>query len=407
MENNLNNRLYCKNPYLTEFKAKILEKLIINGQYAIVLDNTAFYPTSGGQPNDLGYIQNVPIVDVIEDNEKVIHILKENIEEKYGDIVVGKINWKRRFDHMQQHTGQHLLSAILMNHWQKETLSFHMGRDICTLDIPFVSLDEGKVSFLEVIANQVIYENRPIRHYFTQNNSENSTEKLRKLGKKHKELRIIEIEKLDRTACGGTHCQHTGEIGMIKITGWENRKDKIRISFICGKRALADYHKKHFIIKSLSNFFTTGIDQLEEKIIKLSKENKELAKKSNLLEKKLITYEVEKLKQNIITDKNGFSIISKIYLEKNIQQLKQIAIILIKETGCLVIIGANKPEPVLCLACPQEYDTNLVELMKEITKEYGGKGGGTNVLVMSKFDRPKELEMAFKKVTEKISGRNI
>jgi len=164
----LNKRLYYKDPYLKEFKGKILEKIRIDGKPAIVLDNTCFYPTSGGQPNDLGYIQNMPIVDVIEDKEKIVHILKEDIEEKCEDTIIGKIDWKRRFDHMQQHSGQHILSAAFEKLWDADTVSFNLGDEICSIDIMKDNITSEEIKKVEELANDIVLKNMPIEVYFVE-----------------------------------------------------------------------------------------------------------------------------------------------------------------------------------------------------------------------------------------------
>ncbi len=164
----LSKRLYYEEPYLQEFKGKIIEKIKIDGKSALILDNTCFYPTSGGQPNDLGYIQGVSIVDVIEDNEKIIHVLKGGIEEECGDTVIGKIDWKRRFDHMQQHSGQHILSATFEKLWNADTVSFNLGDEICTLDIMKDNITSEEVKKAEILSNDIVLENKPIKVYFVE-----------------------------------------------------------------------------------------------------------------------------------------------------------------------------------------------------------------------------------------------
>jgi alanyl-tRNA synthetase len=291
----LTKRLYYEESYLQEFKGKILKKIKIDGKPALILDNTCFYPTSGGQPNDLGYIQGVSIVDVIEDNEKIIHVLKGGIEEECGDTVIGKIDWKRRFDHMQQHLGQHILSGALMKLWSAKTLSFHLGEEVCTLDIAKEKLTEEEAKKVEECTNEIIFDNRPVKCYFVEEEEEVKRLNLRKVPEKTGKIRIIEVEDFDLSACGGTHCRATGEVGMIKITKWEKRGEKIRLEFICGRRAWKDYFWKNEVIKNISNKLTIKDSELGEAIDRMLEERKEIGKELKEFKEKLQEHEAKRL----------------------------------------------------------------------------------------------------------------
>lgn len=219
--------MYYQDSYLKEFKAKILKKVKINNHPAVILDKTAFYPTSGGQPYDKGVIQDIPVVEVVEEGDMIIHILKKELKDNINSEVVGKIDWKRRFDHMQQHLGQHILSGALMEMWGVETLSFHLGEKICTLDIAKEKFSEEEAKKAEECANKIIFDNRLVNCYFVEGEEELKRLNLRKVPEKTGEIRIIEVADFDISACGGTHCRATGEVGMIKITKWEKRGNKI------------------------------------------------------------------------------------------------------------------------------------------------------------------------------------
>ena len=161
-------RLYYQDSYLKEFKARILKKIKIGNQPAVILDRTAFYPTSGGQPFDKGVIQDSPVVEVVEEGKKIIHILREEIEEDINSEVTGRIDWERRFDHMQQHLGQHILSGALMKLWGAETVSFHLGEEVCTLDITKEKFAIEEAKKAEECANKIIFDNRLIKCYFVE-----------------------------------------------------------------------------------------------------------------------------------------------------------------------------------------------------------------------------------------------
>jgi len=396
-------KLYHNDSYQITFQASIVEKYKDRERYALILNQTCFYPTSGGQINDRGVIEGLTVLAVEEENGKLIHYLQDEIKAAIGDTVTGRIDWQYRFDHMQQHTGQHILSGALMKLWQKDTQSFHMGEDICTLDIAAMVLDEQKVTELERLANQIIYEDRVIELYFVKNSAqlkEKST--LRIKNEQLEELRIIEIERFDKSACGGTHCHRTGEVGLIKIIGWENRKDKIRLSFLCGYRALTDYQQKHHIVKKLSHYFTTGVDQLEEKIIQLNEEQKELTKLYNKMEKRIIEGESEELKDKNRRKEKVFFLIEKLFMEQKIQNIRQIAQLLAKDEKTITILGAEKPEPVLCLTLSSDLNYPIKEIFNQVMFEFGGKGGGAKHFVLGKLEREEDVKQAYQRAIQLI-----
>ena len=220
-------KLYHKDPYKISFQATILEKYVDRDKHVLILDKTIFYPNSGGQICDRGIIEGISVIDVEEHDGKVIHFLEKEVFAGIGDSVSGNIDWPYRFDHMQQHTGQHILSGALMKLWERDTQSFHMGSDICTLDISYIDIDDQKIIELESLSNQVIYEDRVIMDYFVENTDTRIDRNTLRIKQKHfEQLRIIEIADFDLSACGGTHCNRTGEVGIIKIIGWEKDKDK-------------------------------------------------------------------------------------------------------------------------------------------------------------------------------------
>jgi len=397
-------KLFHTDSYKKKFQAKVINVQQKNDLIELILNQTCFYPEAGGQICDKGNISGFPVVDVQELDGNIIHYLKGDARFNPGMSVNGEIEWETRFDHMQQHTGQHILSSVLKELWQKETLSFHMGVEICTIDIPFTSLEEKKIEELECFCNKIIYSNKPIYQYYIDENKSDIYEELRKKQQKlNEKLRIVEIAEYDINACGGTHCRNTGEVAIIKISNWERRKDKTRISFLCGHRGFLDYQNKHYIVKNLSNLFTTGISNLEEKVIKLSKEKKELDKENRSLEKRILQFEVEILKNKANTGENGYLIINKTFSGKTVQQLKNLALAIINEDNYLVILGAERPEPVLCLGCSQNISIHMGNLLKKLLDNGKGKGGGSEYLAMAKLKNNEELPLINKTIVKYIS----
>jgi len=373
----LSKRLFYEEPYLQEFKGKILEKVRIDGKPALILDNTCFYPTSGGQPNDLGCIQNVLIVDVIEDNEKIIHVLKEDIIEECGDIVIGKINWKRRFDHMQQHLGQHILSGALIKLWGAETVSFHLGEEVCTLDIAKEKLTEEEAKKTEECANEIIFDNRLVKCYFVEGEEELKRLNLRKVPEKTGKIRIVEVENFDLSACGGTHCRAAGEVGLIKITKWEKRGEKIRLEFICGRRAWKDYFWKNEVIKNISNKLTIKDSELGEAIDRMLEERKEIRKELKEFKEKLQDYEVRNLINESYLKNDGIKIISKIFEDKNFQEVRELVQKIINlDESVVVLFGVKSEEAKILFACSRALKYDMNGLIREAGKFIEGRGGG-------------------------------
>lgn len=374
----MNKRLYYKDPYLKEFKGKILEKIRIDGKPAIVLDNTCFYPTSGGQPNDLGYIQNMPIVDVIEDKEKIIHILKEDIEEKCEDTIIGKIDWKRRFDHMQQHSGQHILSAAFEKLWDADTVSFNLGDEICSIDIMKDNITSEEIKKVEELANDIVLKNMPIEVYFVEREKVGKLN-LRKLPLQKGKIRIVEVKDFDVCACCGTHCRTTGEIGLIKILKWENRGAKIRIDFLCGKRSLKDYFWKNELIRNISNKLTIKDSELGEVVERMLEEKKDTRKKLREYKEKLQAHEANKLINESILDDNGVKIMKKVFEQKCFQEVRELVQKSINLDDSIVIFAGikNKGEGAKILfACSKTLKYDINKLIREAGKFIEGRGGG-------------------------------
>ncbi len=223
-------RLYYTDAYLTEFDATVLE--LADGGRRAYLDRTAFYPTSGGQPFDRGWLGEAEVVDVVDEGERIAHLLASPGGEARAR---GRIDWTRRFDHMQQHTGQHLLSAVIAELFGWQTLSVHFGRESATLDLEAASPSHEQIVGAEMRANEVVVENRAVRVSFEDASAAGA---LRKPTDREGALRIVSIEGLDRSACGGTHVRATGEIGCILVRKVERVKQHARLEFLCGSRAV-------------------------------------------------------------------------------------------------------------------------------------------------------------------------
>jgi len=391
----LTERLYYEDSYLKEFRTKVLKKVKIDNRRAVVLNETAFYPTSGGQPYDKGVIQDVPVVEVVEEGDEIIHILKEELKEKINSEVVGKIGWERRFDHMQQHLGQHILSGALMKLWSAETVSFHLGEEVCTLDIAKEKLTEEEAKKAEECANEIIFDNRPVKCYFVDGEEELKRLNLRKVPEKTEKIRIIEVEDFDLSACGGTHCRATGEVGMIKIIKWEKRGEKIRLEFICGRRAWKDYFWKNELIKDISNKLTIKDSELGEAIDRMLEERKELWKELKEFKEKLQEYKAKRLIDESSLKDDGIKIISKIFEDKNFQEVKELVQKIINlDDSVVVLFGVKSEGAKILFACSRALKYDMNGLTREAGKFIEGRGGGAPNFAQAGGKRAEGIEDA-------------
>jgi alanyl-tRNA synthetase len=249
-------RLYYDDSYTTAFTARVVERLTHEGRPAVVLDRTYFYPAGGGQPADAGSIGGAAVLDVFtrSDDAAVVHALAASVD---ADEAPCQIDWARRFDHMQHHTGQHILTQAFVQTAGTTTVGFHLSADSVTIDLNTARLTDDDAARAEDLANQIVWENRPVTARLIDPESADGVRVRRMPGQLHTDgLRVIEIEDFDRTACGGTHVARTGEIGVIKVLRLTRRGDKTRVEFRCGGRALRDYRDKNAIANHLTAALT-------------------------------------------------------------------------------------------------------------------------------------------------------
>src|SRR5437870_6526086 len=282
-------RLYYSDPYLLEFDANVVEIKPIGNRTGVVLDRTAFYPTSGGQPNDLGTINDVPLVDCVEDaaSGNVIHVLEGKID---GQSVRGRIDSERRADHMQQHSGQHVLSQAFVELFNWPTVSFHLGMVSCTIDLPADSVSREQAEAAEDLANRIVRENRSVavRYVAHENIAEAG---LRKPTERAGDIRVIDIAGYDRSACGGTHVRMTGEIGPILITGLERAKKQTRVQFICGDRVVRYARAANRALEAISQTISAPALESAAAVRALWDEHQQAGKRVEDLESQLMDYE--------------------------------------------------------------------------------------------------------------------
>ncbi|MCB9436122.1 MAG: alanyl-tRNA editing protein [Anaerolineales bacterium] len=369
-------RLYYDNAYLREFSAMVLEQTTHEGLPAVVLSDSAFYPTSGGQPNDLGTLNGVAVLDVVTagDTEPVLHITGQPLG---ADSVQGVIDWGRRFDHMQHHTGQHILTRAFINAVEAPTVSFHLSENSVTIDLDRADVTPVEVDAAEDLANHIIAENRPVRAWFP-SPDELAALQLRKISDKVTgAVRVIDIGGFDVTACGGTHVAHTGEVGLIKVIRLDSTKGKTRVEFRCGQRALEDYRAKNTLLHNLMAQLTTGVEQIPDVIEKMREENKALNRILRATQEELMGYQAERLWQAASNQASGeMVIVSWISESLTPRDLQQLANQLVAHPQTVALLGIYGDAGHLLLARSAELELDMVPLLKQGLSSLGSQKGG-------------------------------
>ena len=374
-------RLYYQDAYQTKFEATVQERFTHDGRFALILDQTYFYPTSGGQPHDTGQINNIPVIDVTvrKADGAIIHWL---VDEVTDDEATGKINWPRRFDHMQQHTGQHILTQAFLQTAEVKTVSFHLSQDSVTIDLHTAEITPAQVEEAEELANQIIWQNRPVHIRFVTREQAQKLA-LRQLPPVRRgKLRLIEIDKFDLTACGGTHVQHTGEVGIIKIVKLERQNNQLRVEFVCGQRALNDYRLKNGIVNQLSAELTTGMAEVVESVLRFKEESKENRRQLKKQQEQLLRFEAAEL---LKTGKRvgETAVISRVFTneESDLSQLRILANHLTQNGQVVALLGLAGEKSQLLFCRSQNAPGEMNQLIKPALQILGSAAGGGSAIM--------------------------
>ena len=363
----MTNKLYYENPEIQSFKAKVIEQ---QHDY-VVLSDTAFYPTGGGQPHDIGLINDIEVINVEEMEGEIRHFITNPLPANTTEVN-GQIDWERRFDHMQQHAGQHILSAAFEQLFGFQTISFHLGKDTVTIDLNVPALTELQLEEVEQLANQIILENRPIETQWV-TEEELSNFHLRKATSLKENIRLVIIPDYDYNACGGTHPLSTGQVRAIKILQTEKQKKHVRVEFICGERILTHLHRKHQIIVNLVSTLSTPEDKIMNATKHLLAQHSALEKRLTDLSNSLLTYEAKELRESIEGDT-----ITCILENKAMQELQKLAKLVISETpkSICILVSSNEDKLQVVVAKGKDVQQSMKELIANILPHIDGKGGG-------------------------------
>jgi alanyl-tRNA synthetase len=375
----MTNRLYYHDSFLYDFDARVVESVEREGKHAVVLDRTAFYPTSGGQVYDTGRFlledrREVAVIEVADEEDgRVIHFTSAPVG--VGTPVNGSVNATRRRDHIQQHSGQHVLSAAFIRLFNMPTVSFHMGEESCTIDLETSALATGQAQKAEWLANEVIAEDRPVTISFL------SLDQARQLGlrklppKQTGELRLIDIADFDLTACGGTHVRATGQIGAILLRKIEKVKQGVRVEFVCGLRAVNTARLDYSTLTEAAALYSSHIHDIPQQVRKSLEETKAAGKAQHKLLEELAGLHAERL----LTQAAGSPrIVTAVFSDRDAVFIKLLAQKLTAgKTDVIAFLASGAGQPTLVFAQSPGQKFNMGHLMKDAMSQLGGRGGGS------------------------------
>jgi alanyl-tRNA synthetase len=364
-------RLYYTDPYLCEFDATLIETVSHEGRTALILDRTAFYPTSGGQPADAGAFRDVRVLDVVDaEDGRILHIV-DRAPSTTG--MHGTIDWTRRFDHMQQHTGQHVLSAAFDRLLGVRTESFHLGTESSTIDLAR-EVTPPEVERAEREANRIVWEDREVAIRFVEA-EEARTLGLRKETSRQGTIRLIDINGFDLSACGGTHVARTGAIGIIAVSAVERFRGGSRITFLCGHRALSGFHALRVAVAGSVRVLSVTPSELPSAIERLQADAKELRRQIKSYQEQVAAVRADELAA--AAESTGPLRIVAASLEGwDASGLKLIASRIVEQPGFAVVLVSDPPPSAIVAARSRDVAMDAGGVLKSIVAHFGGKGGG-------------------------------
>jgi alanyl-tRNA synthetase len=378
----MEHRLYYDSPCVMDWETDITDMREIGGKFEVRLSETAFYPVGGGQPSDLGFIDGIAVEDVFERDGGIIHILGK--APRSGRVSCS-IDRERRLDLMQQHSGQHLLSAVLYKLYDCKTSSLHMGMDELSIDVAMAEMPAEMLTTVEDRVNAYIYKDLPVvTRIVTPEIASELT--LRKTPPKEGDVRIVEITSIDRSPCCGTHVQRTGEIGIVKIVKTEKRGAETRVYFKCGRRALKDYQQKQDIVTGLVHLYRMSEGDVLAKTEALAAQLRNTQKELTELKDTMLKAEAKELAAAAAS-----KVISRIFDDKSFADISTLAKYLI-DAGDLVVILSSIPDKRLLFAHSGKFDVSCGKMLKESLAAYNGKGGGKDNWANGGFNTAEDIK---------------
>src|SRR5687768_11568593 len=409
-------RLYYADSHLVEFEARVVEvSAAADGRALLALDRTAFYPTGGGQPTDTGALGAARVVECFEaEDGRVLHVC-EGAAPEVGARVRGLVDWPRRLDHIQQHTGQHILSQAFVELYGAQTRSFRMLEDACEVDVDLRDASDERVERAVERANEIIWGGRAVRVHQV-SPEEAARMPLRKDSEREGLLRVVEIEGFDFSPCGGTHARSTGEVGLVAARHWERAKGLVRVTFAAGGRALADYRRANRTARAAAALFSVARDEAAEAAARLQDENKQLLRRLRAAEETAARAEARELyeetarasgvKAGGVTAEGAAPshtpdgagravVVARLFEGRDAEGLRRLAAALAVLPRAVALLGSAEGGAArLVFARSQEAAGDMNALMREACATLEGRGGGRADLAQGGGQRVERLSEA-------------
>ncbi len=390
-------KLYWDQPMLQRFESRLVSQEQTadpSGSYRIQLEKTAFYPEGGGQPADRGWINGEPVLHVFEEKGIIWHVtaswITPDSDIDSSPVISGEIEWERRFDHMQQHLGQHILSAAFYEMLQAKTIGFHLGEKIVTIDLDSKDIGHKLTTKIEARANDIVFRNLPVIAQLVSESEYHALE-LRKTPEVNDIVRIVQIEGFDSVACGGTHPEATGSVGLVKIIKTEPYKGGSRITFVCGSRALSIFSAMQHALLQSASLLSVGWPELRSAIESIQNESKHQKKIMKTLQTEWASLEAVRLASGG-TVINNVTIIQQQYEDIELGQLQRLANTLKSIPDCIIMLSAAKPSArVLVISSADHSSLSMKELLQDHIHLINGTGGGNKNSAQGGGDNPEGL----------------
>jgi len=394
-------RLHRQDPYLLEFEASVVAVREHDGRPAVVLDRTAFYAESGGQPWDTGTLGPAAVLAVIEDGDDVVHVLDRPLE---AGPVRGRVDGERRMDHIQQHHGQHLLSRAFVEVASAQTVAFHLGAEVTTIDLDrLVTADQ--LSAAERRANEIVWSARPVRVAML------TAAEARESGIEPPEgvteaIRVVEAEGFDRQPCGGTHPRTTAEVGMIVLAGTERYKGGSRISFVCGHRALGFVARQRGAAEQLVSILSAPLPDLPAAAERMRAAVSEGERRERALLERAIDGDAHRLLAEVGGEAAGHpALVVSAFEGWAPAELRALALRLVDLAPCVALLGSRTDKAHLVFAQSEGLPHDIPALLRASLEAVGGRGGGRGNVAQGGGDRPERLDDALARAADTVRAR--
>lgn len=391
-------RLYYTDSYLTAFDAHIVEVRPAASRYYLYLDRTTFYPSSGGQPFDTGRIGSAAVVDVLDEEERIAHVSEHPAA---AGPVRCEVDWARRFDHMQQHSGQHLLSSVLEELFRYRTVSFHLGAETSTIDLETPDLTAAQIEAAETRANALVFDDRPITVAFY-SAEEAAAIGLRKPSEREGTIRVVEIAGCDRSACGGTHVRATGEIGPILIRRLDRVRQIIRVEFLCGGRAVRRARADYNALTRVAQVFSAPLDETPALVTAQLEAAKTADKTRQKLEAELAGWKGRDLYAVTPPDERGRRVYRASETSGSLERFRLLAQGYLAAGPGAVFLATTEQPPALLFAVSGDVGLPAGQVVKSVIEPLGGRGGGSSQMAQGSLPEAGRLAQAVQKILERL-----